>query len=75
MSGQELAEGLGLKTFDFALPLEWFQQACDLAGKNVSGHVVWCYDAIDGNRCTYGYPVALTELGRATLGMLAQGVK
>lgn len=71
-SVQETARGLGLKSYDTALPLDWFKQACDICKlydpdvENVTGHIVWCYDGH-----MFGYPVGLTHWGRYVVGAMA----
>ena len=68
----EAAEALGLKSYDTALPLEWFNQACTICKMydpnvdNVPGPLVWCYDGH-----IFGYPVGLTHHGRYVVGAMA----
>ena len=73
MTGVERVQQLGLAQYDFAMPQAWFEESVAVSGVNPAGHVVWCYDSLDGApSCTYGYPVALTERGRIVVGMMAQ---
>ncbi len=73
MEMQTMIDTLGLDAYDTALPLDWFEKACGIAGAfekksnvNISTHVVWCYDG-----AVFGYPVGLTELGRKVVGTMA----
>lgn len=51
--------------FDYAMPMDWFVQACRLVGENIGGHVVWSY----AQATLYGRPAALDSRG---LGWLRQ---
>lgn len=77
-TGDGAARRAGLQNFDWGVPQEWFQSVVDDTGENPSGHIVWSYDTLsghpDGPRCTFGYPVAITEKGRILLGQRAQRV-
>ena len=66
-TAQEKVKALGglSNNFDYALPLGWFKQACEIAGFNVSGHVVWSYET---NR--FGEPFAIDEQGREALAAI-----
>ena len=44
-------------TFDWATPQDWCNKASDLAGFNLSGHIVWAY--FSGSM--FGEPVALSQ--------------
>lgn len=49
-------ESIGLKTYDWALPIQFYEPLFRRAGVNLSGEVVWCYDG-----STFGYPVPLSR--------------
>ena len=66
LSASELAHANGIEVFDTAIPLPVFKVLSELAGENVSGHVVWSYD----KRPLGGDPVGVTELGRETVEKL-----
>lgn len=56
MTGLEAAEKLGLRSYDFALPQEWWDAFYRKTGQSPSGLFVWCYDKLT----VFGGPVALT---------------
>jgi hypothetical protein len=69
----ELAKEMGLETYDTALPQEWFDRVLRHINKNPSGHIVWSYDRWDENISnTFGFPVAVTPIGRYILGFMVQ---
>lgn len=52
-----------LKTFDYALPQEWFDNALRVTGINPAGHIVWCYD----DAKMFGAPMPIDEIGDTIL--------
>ena len=58
----EIAQGLEqagkLKTYDWAMPQDWFDEVLIVTKINPSGHIVWCYD---NSLC--GFPYAIDMLG------------
>jgi hypothetical protein len=56
MTVREMAEILGLKTWDGALPQDWFDSFLRVTGVSPFGQFVWCYDFAR----SYGEPIALT---------------
>ena len=56
----QLAHANGIEKFDTATPDPWFKAACNLAGENIVGQVVWSYDG----KNIFGDPVGVTEFGR-----------
>lgn len=55
------------KTFDWAMPQDWFDYALRLTSLSPLGHIVWLYDKQAGY-C--GRPYALDQLGWIILRLL-----
>lgn len=56
---QDLAESMGLKSFDTALPQDWVDEAFDL-GLDPRPSVVWSYD----HHMVFGQPVGVDAIGK-----------
>ncbi len=63
---RQRADELGLKTYDTAIPQDWFDVAIKVSGLNPQGHVVWSYDRLH----IWGGPEALTIEGEAIVGLM-----
>lgn len=63
-TAEELAKAAGLKSFDYAVPMDWMMKGIKLTGLNM-GIVVWSYDGPKGG--IFGYPVALDDEGKKFL--------
>ena len=73
LTTEDRAKALGLKSYDFAIPLDWVLAIEIKLSKiiKVSGNLVWCYDPKDDCLNFVGYPVAVTREGRELLGEIA----
>lgn len=61
---RELAEAAGLKTYDTALPLQWYDDVYKKTGFWPQNYgFVWCYDAPS----VWGKPYPLTNAARILL--------
>ena len=67
---QQKIEARGLKSFDTALPQDWYDLVYDRLNVNPSGHVVWCYDD-----SMFGYPRAIDDEGDRIVGIMAGGAR
>lgn len=54
---KELAEAKGLRSWDYAIPQEWFDAFLARTGVNPFGRIVWCYDGAG----VFGKAVALDD--------------
>jgi hypothetical protein len=55
-------------SFDWAMPLEFYEVADRVFGTNSSGQIVWYYPPNCG---AFGFPLAVTPLGARILGAMA----
>ena len=62
---EERARAMELESYDYALPLDWFKPACQRAGFNLSGHIVWDYSK--QGHGLIGLPRATTRQGHIFL--------
>lgn len=65
----QLAQAVGLRTFDTALPQDWVDDVKRVTGEYAPyAGIVWCYDEAR----TWGRPVAMTIRGRLILERYAR---
>lgn len=66
-TAEQLAKEAGLKSFDYAVPMDWMMHGIKLTGLNM-GIVVWSYDPRDDDsKNIFGHPVALDDEGKKFL--------
>lgn len=74
----ELADALGLNSFDTAVPQPWLDEVQRLTGEYSLGFV-WCYDpiVIDGvpRPNIYGFPVPVTPEAEAIYAVLPEDMR
>lgn len=63
VSVDDLAKAKGLKSYDTAIPQEWWDRFHAKTGEAPNGIIVWGYD----NASVFGKPVALTDRGEYLL--------
>ena len=69
MNIRELADQAGLKTYDTALPMQWYDDVHAKIGLWPQHYgVVWCYDG----PTTWGEPYPLTERAKIVLTAYAR---
>lgn len=66
----DLTRERGVKSFDYALPQDWFDAMLRITGVSPAGHIVWCYD-----QSIMGHPQAIDAIGDRIIGQYASLVR